>query len=124
MCVKIVNAQHDEVPYDTSKPLEDQLQGAEQIIVNYEPFDKSVDRLLAEVERIAKTGVDARLSIKVIHNDNIFGFRVKQKLKKATNDITLNEIIKLMVLTHCSIDRKLEDLANTFNGKSDEQQKA
>lgn len=123
MCVKIVTAQQ-EVPYDTSQPLEEQLQGAEQIIVNYEPFDKSVDRLLAEVERITRTGVDVRLSIKVIHNDSIMGFKVKQKLQRATNDITLNEIIKLMVLTHCSIDRKLEDLANSINGNKNEQQKA
>jgi hypothetical protein len=119
MCVKIVN-NSEEVPYDCSRPLEDQLNGAEQIVVNYEPFDKSVDALLAEVERIARTGVDARLRIKVIHNDHIFGFNVKQKLKRATNNITLNEIIKLMVLTHRSIDRKLEDLANTFNGKINE----
>lgn len=123
MCVKIVNASQ-ETPYDASRPLEEQLSGCEQIIVNYEPFDKSVDKLLAEVERIVKTGVDAKLSIKVIHNDNIFGFKVKQKLKRATNDITLNEIIKLMVLSHSSIDRKLEDLAKTFNGKKNEQQKA
>ena len=123
MCVKIVNAQ-SEIPYDSSRPLEDQLKGAEQIVVNYEPFDKSVDSLLAEVERIVRTGVDAKLKIKVVHSDHIFGFKVMQKLKKATNDITLNEIIKLMVLTHCSIDRKLEDLAKECNGMCNEQQKA
>lgn len=123
MCVKIVT-DSEEIPYDCSRPLEDQIKGSEQIVVNYEPFDHSVDKLLAEVERFARTGVDARLSIKVIHNDHIFGFKVKQKLARATNDITLNEIIKLMVLTHCSIDRKLEDLANTFAGKNNEQQKA
>lgn len=123
MCVKIVQA-HCEIPYDTSRPLEDQLQGCEQIIVNYEPFDKAVDHLLAEVQRIVSTGIDAKLSIKVIHNDHIFGFKVKQQLARARNDITLNEIIKLMVLSHCSIDRKLEDLADTFNGKHNEQQKA
>lgn len=123
MCVKIVNSSQ-EIPYDCSRPLEEQLSGCEQIVVNYEPFDKAVDKLLSEVERIVKTGVDTKLSIKVIHNDHIFGFKVKQKLKRATNDITLNEIIKLMVLTHCSIDRKLEDLAETFNGKKNEQQKA
>lgn len=123
MCVKIVN-DLQEIPYDCSRPLEEQITGCEQIVVNYEPFDKSVDKLLTEAERIVRTGIDTKLSIKVIHNDHIFGFKVKQKLKQATNDITLNEIIKLMVLTHCSIDRKLEDLANTFAGKNDEQQKA
>lgn len=123
MCVKIVTAQC-EVPYDVSRPLEDQVSGSGQIVVNYEPFDKSVEKLVSEVDRIIKTGVDTKLSIKVIHNDSIFGFKVKQKLKRATNDITLNEIIKLMVLTHCSIDRKLEDLANCISETGNEQQKA
>lgn len=123
MCIKIVNASQ-EIPYDANKPLEEQLKGSEQIVVNYEPFDKSVDKFLAEVERFVKTGIDAHFSIKVIHNDHIVGFKVKQQLARARNDITLNEIIKLMVLTHCSVDRKLEDLANTFNGNRNEQQKA
>lgn len=123
MCVKIVQA-HREVPYDANRPLEEQLQGCEQIVVNYEPFDKSVDKLLSEVQRIARTGIDAKLTIKVIHNDNIFGFKVKQQLQRARNDITLNEIIKLMVLSHRSIDQQLQDLADTFNGKRNEQQKA
>lgn len=123
MCVKIVNASQ-EIPYDASRPLEEQITGCEQIVVNYEPFDKNVEALVKEVERIARTGVDTKLIIKVNHNDHIFGFRVKQQLKRATSDITLNEIIKLMVLSHRSIDRQLEDLANTFNGMKNEQQKA
>lgn len=123
MCIKIINA-HQEIPYDTSKPLEDQLNGSDQIVINYEPFDNKIDKFLAEVERVVKTGIDTKLVIKVTHNDSVFGFKVKQQLKRATNDIALNEIIKLMVLSHCNIDRKLEDLANTFNGKCNEQQKA
>lgn len=123
MCVKIVNA-HQEIPYDSSRPLEEQITGSEQIVVNYEPFDKSVEALVKEVERMAKTGVDSKLIIKVKHNNHIFGFKVKQQLQRATNDITLNEIIKLMVLSHRSIDQQLEDLAKTFNGMKNEQQKA
>lgn len=124
MCVKIVNSQHDEVPYDTSRPLEDQIQDAEQIVVNYQPSDSSVGKFLQEIERVIKTGVETKLSIKVIHNDNIFGFKLKKKMNQMTNDIRLNEIIKLMVLTHSNIDRKLEDLAKQCNGMCNEQQKA
>lgn len=123
MCIKIVNASR-EIPYDASKPLEEQIKGSEQIIVDYEPFDKSMDKFLSEVERFSRTGIDAKLHITVMHNDNIFGFKVKQKLKKAKSDITLNEIIKLMVLSHCAADKKLEDLAQTLNGIVNEQQKA
>lgn len=115
MCIKLVN-QSEEIPYDCGKPLEDQIQGVELVVVNYIPFDESVDRFLAEVERFAKTGIDAKLNIRVIHNDHIIGFRLKQKLRRASNDITLNEIIKLMVLSHVETDKKLEDLANSFAG--------
>lgn len=115
MCIKIINHQQ-EISYDSNKPLEEQINGAEQIVVNYEPFDKSVDKFLQEVERFTKNGIDTKLSIKVIHNDHIFGFKIKQKLKQATSDMTLNEIIKLMVLTQIETDKKLEELSNTFMG--------
>jgi hypothetical protein len=118
MCIKFINC-HQEIPYDVNVPLEEQLQGCEQIVVNYEPLDKEIDKFLKEVERFVRTGVDAKLNLKIIHNDNIFGFKVKQKLKKATNDITLNEIIKLMVLRQIEADKKLEDLANTFVGMAE-----
>lgn len=124
MCIKIIN-NSKETPYDCSKPLEDQIKGADRIVVDYEPFDKSMDKFLEEVERFSRTGVDAKLSITVLHNDNIFGFKTKQKLKRCTSDMMLNDIIKLMALSHCAVDKKLEDLANTFAGiKTDEQPKA
>lgn len=115
MCIKLINCTQ-EIPYDIERPLEDQLEGCRQIVVNYEPFDKQVDKFLQEVQRFAKTGVSVNLNVKVIHNDNIAGFKVKRSLAKATNDITLNEIIKLMVLKQIEADKKLEDLANTFAG--------
>lgn len=114
MCVKLVNQAHEEIPYDVEKPLEDQIQGCKQIVVNYEPFDKSVSKLVEEMHRFIKSGIDAKFAIKVIHNDSLNGFRVKKELRRATNDITLNEIIKLMVLSHLAVDKKLEDLANAM----------
>ena len=116
MCIKIVK-DLQETPYDSSKPLEDQVCGSELIVVNYEPNDKSVDHFLKEVERFVKTGVDSNLSIKVTHNDHIFGFKVKQKLKAAKYDISLNEIIKLMVMMHVEADRKLRDLVNIMSNR-------
>lgn len=111
MCVKLVNS-HEEKPYDLNKPLEEQLKGCDQIVVNYEPFDKSVEKLIEEMRRFVKMGIDAKVAIKVIHNDNLNGFKTKKRLERARNDITLNEIIKLMVLTHMQMDKKLEELAN------------
>lgn len=115
MCIKLINSEQ-EIPYDISKPLEEQIKGCKQIVVNYEPFDKSVDKFLQEIERFAKTGVDAKLSIKVIHNDHLSGSNIKRKIKKATNGVALNEIIKLIVLSQIETDKKLEELANNFVG--------
>lgn len=115
MCVKIINASH-ETKYDASRPLEDQIKNAQQIIVNYEPKDASIDLFLKEIERFIKTGIETNLNIKVIHNNHIFGYKLKNKMKRATNDISLNEIIKLMVLKHSNIDKKLEDMVNVCNG--------
>jgi hypothetical protein len=114
MCVKIVNQAHEEIPYDTERPLEDQIKGCEQIVVKYEPFDKSVEKLVQEMRRFINSGIDARFAIKVIHGNNLDGMRTKKQLQRATNDITLNEVIKLMVLSHMMLDRKLEEIATAM----------
>ena len=114
MCVKLVNQAHEEIPYDIEKPLEEQIKGCEQIVVNYEPFDKSVTKLVEEMKRFVTSGIDAKFAIKVVHNDSLSGFRVKKQMQRVTNNITLNEIIKLMVLSHMAIDKKLEDLTNSM----------
>lgn len=115
MCIKIVNS-YEEIPYNINIPLEKQLRQSDQIIVNYEPFDKSISPFLADVERIVNTGIDTKLNIRVVHNDDIFGFKMNQKMKKATNDMAVNEIIKLMALTQCVTDKKLEELAKECKG--------
>lgn len=114
MCIKIVKAEK-EIPYDIGRPLEDQLIGSSQVIVDYQPFDESIDSFLKEVERIVKNGISANLSIRVLHNNHIFGFKVKQKLKSATNNMVLNDIIKLMVLSQIKTDKKFEELMGTFS---------
>lgn len=113
MCVKIVK-EDIEVSYNPGMPLEEQILGSNEVRINYKPFDRSIDRFLEEMQRFAQYGIATNLTIKVIHNDNISGFKIKQSLKKAINDITLNEIIKVMVLSHTEMDQKLSELANCF----------
>lgn len=115
MCVKIVS--HEiERPYDSAKPLEDQVSAADQIVINYQPFDKTLDKFVQEIDRMTKNGIEAKFAIKVVHNDHIVGLKLKKQMAKASNDITLNEIIKLMVLSQAEVDKKLEDLANYCAG--------
>lgn len=113
MCVKLVSAS-DVREYDVDRPLEEQIKDCERIVVNYQPFDTQVDRLLQEMQRFALTGISTNVKIQVIHNDNLLGYKTKKKLQKASNDITLNEIIKLMVLSHAALDKKLEEISNVL----------
>lgn len=115
MCVKFVSNEIER-SYDATKPLEDQVLVTDQIVINYEPFDETLDKFVQEIERITKTGKIVALNIKVIHNNHIVGFRLKKRMSRASNDITLNEIIKLMVLSQAEVDKKLEDLANYCTG--------
>lgn len=117
MCIKILK-DNIETSYDSKKTLSEQVSGSEQILVHYEPFDKDIDSFLKEIENLANTGATCNLNIKVIHNDNIFGFKLRKKLRKATSDITVNEIIKLMVLSHAETDKKLSDLSDACIGKN------
>jgi hypothetical protein len=103
---------NEAIPYDMDVPLEDQLCNSSQIVIDYEPFDPSVSKFLNELERFSKTGIDQKVNIKVIHNDNIAGLKLKKKAKKAENDIKVNELIKLMALSHIEADCKLEELSN------------
>lgn len=116
MCVKIIKNEC-EIEYNPSRPLEEQIKGSTEVIVNYQPSDKSINDFLAEVQRYSKVGISAELNIKVIHNNDISGFKLRKQLKKALNDIKLNEIIKIMVISHTEMDDKLGELASKLTGK-------
>lgn len=115
MCIKIIN-ENSEIPYNIEKPLEEQIVGCKQIVVDYEPFNQEVDKFLQEIQRFANTGIHTDISIKVVHNNYLAGFTAKKNLNRALNDIDLNEIIKLMVLAQLETDKKLKELANIFIG--------
>lgn len=110
MCVKLVSAS-DVREYDVDRPLEEQIKDCERIVVNYQPFDTQVDRLLQEMQRFALTGISTNVKIQVIHNDNLLGYKTKKKLQKASNDIDINEIAKLLVLYHHIADKSLESIS-------------
>ena len=116
MCIKIVKLK-EEVPYDTSIPLEEQLVGSRQIVVNYEPKDSTVDKFLDEVERMCKNGVSASLNIKFNHNNYLAGARIKKEMRRLAKDLDVNELIKAVVSAHSEADKKLEEMAQTCLGK-------
>lgn len=113
MCVKLITNNH-EAQYNSSIPLESQIGNYTKIVVNYEPSDENIKTLISELKRISKNGINAKLEIEVNHNNHIFGVKAKKELQKASNDITLNEFIRLAVTGHIIIDQKLQELSNNI----------
>jgi hypothetical protein len=110
MCIKIIRAE-DEIKYDINKPLEEQIRGSKQIVVDYEPNDPSLEKFLDEIERFCQTGISRTFNIKVNHNSSIMGAKVKNKMKMYSKDLELNEVIKSLVNSFSNTDKKLEEIA-------------
>lgn len=123
MCIKIVTAKR-EISYDMAKPLEEQLRGSKKIVVNYEPSDPCIDKFLDEVERLCKNGISANVNITFNHGNNLKGAKIKKKLNNISDDLNLNEVIKMMAIAHSETDKKLEEIANYCMDGEREQQKA
>ena len=110
MCVKILRNEI-EFPFDCSLPLEIQVADATEVRVNYQPNDAEVEKFLQEVDRCSKSGSDLKMNLKIEYNNFLAGFKVKKQLRKALSDISVNEIIKLMVLSQVEADKKLQELS-------------
>jgi hypothetical protein len=110
MCVKIIK-NNIILEYDLDKDFAEQMQGSTQVVVNYRPQDEEIEHFLHEMQMCAATGMDPKLNIKIHYNDFLDGYKTKKKLKKALNDIDVNELVKLMVLSQVSADNKLEELS-------------
>lgn len=111
MCIKIVRTK-EEFSYDPSKPIEDQIKGSKQILIDYKPNDTSLEKFLDEVERICKSGFSAHMNIKVVHNNFVKGMRVKKRTGQLSNGIDLNDVMKKMALMQSDMDKHLEELSN------------
>lgn len=110
MCVKIVRLK-ETTEYDITRPLEEQIRGSKQIVVNYNPQDPAIDQFLSEVERLCKNGVSASMNIQFNHNNYLVGAKLGREVKKLAKDLDLNEVIKLMALSQADADKKLEEMS-------------
>lgn len=111
MCVKLLKDSHQLLEYDCNEPLMDQMSGVSDVFVDYKPNDRGVESFLQEMQHCAKTGQNPNVKVHVEYNSLLNGYKTKKKLIRAMNDINLNEVIKLMALMQCSIDKSLEELA-------------
>lgn len=110
MCVKFLKDDQF-ITYDCSKPLMDQVSGVSEVLVEYQPNDKYVENFLKEMQRCAQYGLNPNVKVRVEYGEMLNGYKTKKQLVRAMNDITLNEIVKLLALMQSSIDKSLEELS-------------
>jgi len=112
MCVKLLK-DSQLIEYDCGKSLVDQVNGCQEVVVNYQPNDKEVEKFLSEMQTCVKNGVNPNVKVRVEYNNFLHGYKTKKQFTKAIHDINLNELVKLLTLTQHSIDKSLEELAET-----------
>lgn len=119
MCIKIIRTENQK-ELNLLEPLERQVQGADQILVNYDPLDPKVSYFLDEMERLCKFGISCNVEIKVNTNNYLNGIKFERKISKIKKKLDVNEIIKGLTKFHSETDRKLTELSKMFMGKMDE----
>ena len=121
MCVRMVR---DNIPcsYDPQGDFLEQTKNCTEVVVEYLPEDKEIKKFLQEIQKCAKNGTHLDFNIKVNYGNYLSGFKTKKEIKRALNDINLNEIVKLLALSQHGAEKTLEELSSMclnreMNGK-------
>jgi hypothetical protein len=111
MCIRIVGLDSDK-KYDSNKPLEEQIAGSQEVIINYDPKDKDIDCFISEMERMCSQGISANIKVDVNHADVLNGMRAKKQVQRLHKDLDLNEAIKCLTNLQSKTDKVLTELSN------------
>jgi len=108
MCVELVKSE-TQVSFKPELPLEEQICGCQEAIIDCEPDCPKVLKFLAEVEKACQYGksLGIKLSLVDTHNFGLF-----KKVKDLNQAIATSDIIHQIVLFHDKADRRLEEIAN------------
>jgi hypothetical protein len=109
MCVKIICSDHEH-EFNTLMPLEQQVLGATEIVVSYDPLDPKIDSFVSEVERMVKTGISCNVDIKVNSNNCLNGLKLERRLEKLKVRLDVNEVVKGLTAFHATTDQKLSEM--------------
>jgi cell fate (sporulation/competence/biofilm development) regulator YlbF (YheA/YmcA/DUF963 family) len=109
MCIKIVHS-HQEVEFEPTEPLERQVKGARQIIIDYSPDDARIQSFMDQMDRIVKTGVSCQMNIQVKPNNTLNAYRFERKVEKAKKELDLNQAVAMLVKNQSETDQKLCEL--------------
>src|ERR1019366_1504888 len=100
--------------------LENQLVGAKEIFISYDPQDPKIDSFVGQIQVMVKNGVNCGAEIKVEANNYLRGFKLERTLKKLKNKLDMNEAVKGLCLFHANADRQLCEISQMCLGKTDE----
>lgn len=117
MCITIVRT-HEEVEFAPNEPLEYQIKGAKQVVINYDPTDSSIEQFMEQMDRIVKNGVSCQMNIKVNNNNFLNGYKFERKVEEANRNIEVNEVIKTLISNHYETDKKLCEISQMCTEKN------
>jgi hypothetical protein len=110
MCVKIVRNK-ETVEFDPSQPLEEQVRGCKQVVINYKPEDSQLQSFMEQFDRIIKTGVGCQMNIKFSANNTLDGIRTERKIDHLSKALEFNEVIRAVATIHHETDKQLTELS-------------
>ena len=119
MCIKIIRPE-EQKELDPAEPLELQVEGAKEILVNYDPVDPKIDSFVDEIERLCRNGISCNLDIKVNSNNYLNGIKLERTIEKIKRKLDVNEVVKGLAKFHYDTDRKLNELSQLCMEKIDE----
>jgi len=119
MCGKIIRIE-DSLEFDRCEPLDQQVEGAKEILVSYDPLDPKIDSFVGQIELMVKNGISLKADIKVKANNFLNGIKLERKLEKLKLKLDVNEVVKGLTRFHSETDRKLGEIANICLEKIDE----
>ena len=119
MCIKIIGDQTLE--YNPSEPLEEQIVGAREIFVNYEPLEyHKIDSFIGQLGYMVEFGVSCNIDIKMNANNDLNGIKLERHIDSLKQKLEVNEIAKGLTRLHLEADRKLCELSKMCSGGMNE----
>lgn len=119
MCVKIICTDHEH-EFNPSEPLENQIMGAKEIVLNYDPYDLKIGSFVEQIESMVKNGISCKVDIKVNANNLLDGIKLERQLEKLKLKLDINEVTKGLTTFHSDIDRRLGEIQEICLGKMNE----
>ena len=117
MCIKIICSDHEH-EFDTSFPLEAQIVGAKEILIDFDPLDEKIDFFVDKIEKMAYNGASCQVNIKVNPNNCLDGIRLERIVDGIKRKLDVNEVIKSLTTFHAETDSKLRELSEICTGKN------